>query len=105
MRFLALLALICAAMTPSLPAAAAQPIQVMVLGAYPFANPGQDLANVKVDDMLAPQRQAELAKLADELAAWKPTKIMVESAGAGGGGRGGGGGLTRASGRFGVNFV
>ena len=50
----------------------------MVLGAYHFGNPGQDLANVKVDDVLAPQRQAELAALTEALATWKPTKIMVE---------------------------
>ena len=77
MRLYALLALACAALSCALPASA-KPVEVMVLGAYHFANPGKDLANVKVDDVLAPKRQAELAAVADALAAWKPTKIMVE---------------------------
>lgn len=78
MRLLTRLFLALAAMITAIPATAAPPVQVMVLGAYHFGNPGQDLANVKVDDVLAPQRQAELAALADALATWKPTKIMVE---------------------------
>jgi len=81
MRLPALLLLALAAMIPALPAAAEptpSPVQVMVLGAYHFDNPGLDLNNVKVDDVLASTRQAELAALTQSLAAWKPTRIMVE---------------------------
>ena len=55
-----------------------EPVQVMVLGTYHFDNPGLDLANVKADDVLKPQRQKELKALADALAEFKPTKIVVE---------------------------
>jgi hypothetical protein len=62
-------------------AAASPPVlevEVMVLGTYHFANPGLDLANVKADDVLKPQRQKELEALAAALAEFKPTKIVVE---------------------------
>lgn len=58
--------------------AAAEPVEVMVLGLYHFANPGRDVVNPQVDDMLAPRRQAELDALARSLARWQPTKIAVE---------------------------
>lgn len=54
------------------------PIEVMVLGTYHMANPGLDLANVKSDDVLKPQRQKELEALAAALAEFQPTKIVVE---------------------------
>lgn len=62
------------------PAAATepQPVDVMVLGTYHLANPGRDLNNVAADDVTTPKRQAELDALADALAAYRPTKIMVE---------------------------
>lgn len=60
-------------------AQAAEPIEVMVLGTYHFGNPGRDLNNVRADDMTEAGRQAELQALADALAAYRPTKIMVES--------------------------
>lgn len=56
----------------------AAPVDVMVLGTYHFDNPGLDLANVKADDVLKPQRQKELEALAAALTEFKPTKIMVE---------------------------
>lgn len=53
-------------------------VQVMVLGTYHFDNPGLDLANVKADDVLKPERQKELDALATALAEFRPTRIMVE---------------------------
>jgi hypothetical protein len=53
-------------------------VEVMVLGTYHMNNPGLDLANVKADDVLKPQRQKELEALAAALADFKPTKIVVE---------------------------
>lgn len=54
-------------------------IEVMLLGTYHFANPGQDAVNAKIDDMLAPKRQAELEDLATRLARWQPQQIAVEA--------------------------
>jgi hypothetical protein len=55
------------------------PIQVMVLGTYHFDNPGQDLHNMKVDSVLTPAKQSELADVASRLAKFNPTKIAVEA--------------------------
>lgn len=54
------------------------PIEVMIVGTYHMDNPGLDLANVKADDVLKPQRQKELEALAAAFAEFKPTKIVVE---------------------------
>src|SRR5438094_3468091 len=54
-------------------------IQVMVLGTYHFDNPGQDLHNMKVDSVLTPAKQAELADVASRLAKFNPMKIAVEA--------------------------
>ena len=51
----------------------------MVLGTYHFDNPGQDLHNMKVDSVLTPAKQAELADVASRLAKFNPTKIAVEA--------------------------
>jgi hypothetical protein len=59
-------------------AGAAEPIDVMVVGTYHMDNPGLDLANVKADDVLRPQRQKELEALSAALAQFRPTKIVVE---------------------------
>jgi hypothetical protein len=68
------------AMSPAARAEEApRPIEVMVLGSYHMDNPGLDIAKVTVDDVTTPQRQRELAALADALAAWKPTKVLVEA--------------------------
>lgn len=62
------------------PNAAAEPVQVMVLGTWHFDNPGRDLNNVRADDVLVPRRQRELERVAEALARFRPTKIMVERA-------------------------
>lgn len=62
-------------------ASTAQPatdVEVMVLGTYHMNNPGLDLANMKADDVLKPERQKELEALAAALAEFRPTKIVVE---------------------------
>lgn len=65
----------------SMPALAEETPQteVMVLGSYHFANPGRDVANMEVDDVLVPKRQAEIDAVVKAIAAWKPDKILVES--------------------------
>ena len=52
--------------------------EVLVLGAYHFDNPGRDVAQVTVADILSPEKQAEVAAVADALAAFRPTKVVVE---------------------------
>jgi hypothetical protein len=54
------------------------PVRVMVLGTYHFGNPGRAKVNVVADDVTTPRRQRELAALADAIAAFRPTRVMVE---------------------------
>ena len=59
-------------------AAGNAPVEVMILGTFHMANPGHDLHNQKVPDVLAQEQQAQLARIAAGLAAFKPTRIDVE---------------------------
>ncbi|NBB93919.1 MAG: hypothetical protein GVY32_12220, partial [Gammaproteobacteria bacterium] len=69
--------LLAAFMAPAL--VHARDVQVMVLGTYHLASPGQDLHNVEVDDVTAAARQKELEAIADALAAFAPDRIAVEA--------------------------
>ena len=60
---------------PARPAARAE---VLVLGVYHMASPGKDIFNMKIDDVLAPKRQAEIAQLIEVLKKFHPTKVAVE---------------------------
>jgi hypothetical protein len=51
---------------------------IALLGAYHFANPGQDQFNVKSDNVLTEKRQKELDNLVKELARFKPTHVALE---------------------------
>jgi hypothetical protein len=57
---------------------AAQPITVMVVGVFHMSNPGHDLHNRKVDDVLEPKRQREIEAVTAALSRFRPTKIGVE---------------------------
>ena len=57
---------------------AEKPVQVMVVAAWHFDNPGADLVNVKADDVLVPKRQRELEEVTARLARFRPTKVAVE---------------------------
>jgi Family of unknown function (DUF5694) len=61
------------------PAEKPEPVRVLILGTYHFGNPGQDLHNMKVDDVRTPAKQAELADVATRLARFNPNKIAVEA--------------------------
>lgn len=52
--------------------------EVLVLGVYHMANPGNDIFNTKADDVLAPKRQAEIAQVIAALKKFQPTKIALE---------------------------
>lgn len=59
-----------------------EPVRVLLVGSYHFANPGNDVNNVVVDDVLTPARQAELQRIAASLASFAPTVVAVERQGA-----------------------
>jgi hypothetical protein len=58
--------------------AADAPTQVMILGTIHMDNPGLDLHNTKVGDVLQPNFQAQIARVTDALASFKPTAVHVE---------------------------
>lgn len=80
LRFRFSLATLCCAAALSVATAETPPppAQVMVIGTFHFANPGLDLVNSKVDDVLEPQRQTELAALTGAIAEFDPTFVAVE---------------------------
>jgi len=53
-------------------------ISVMVVGDFHMSNPGRDMHNVQVDDVLAPKRQAEIAAAVAALARFRPTEVDAE---------------------------
>lgn len=53
--------------------------EVLVLGVYHMSNPGRDLFNTQADDVLSPERQAQIAEVITVLEQFRPTKIAVEA--------------------------
>ena len=53
--------------------------EVLIVGTFHMANPGRDLANTQVDDVLSPRRQAEIAQVIAALKRFAPTRIAVEA--------------------------
>lgn len=53
-------------------------VQVMLLGTYHMASPGQDGVQSRVDDVLSPEHQAELARLSRQLGSFAPDLVAVE---------------------------
>lgn len=53
--------------------------EIMVLGTYHMSNPGRDIYNMQADDVLAPQRQQEIAQMMEVLKKFHPTKIAIEA--------------------------
>jgi hypothetical protein len=52
--------------------------EILVLGTYHMANPGRDIFNTQVDDVLSQKRQGEMAQLVAVLERFRPTKVAVE---------------------------
>ena len=50
----------------------------MIVGDFHMANPGHDLHNVTVDDMLSPRRQSEIAAVDRALGGFRPTVVAAE---------------------------
>jgi len=53
--------------------------EIMILGTFHMGNPGRDVHNLEVDDVLSPTRQREIAELIEVLRRYRPTKIAVEA--------------------------
>ena len=51
----------------------------MILGVYHFDNPGLDLVKGRTVDHLSEAKQAEIAEVLDALAAFAPTRIVLEA--------------------------
>ena len=50
---------------------------VMILGSTFFTNPGINVFNTRMDDVLAPKRQSEMEQLVTQIKAFNPTKIAI----------------------------
>jgi hypothetical protein len=59
-------------------APAAPPVEVMILGTYHLANPGQDVHNAEIADVTSDRYQRQLAAVSNDLAAFAPTRVAVE---------------------------
>ncbi len=55
-----------------------QRAQVMIVGSYHMHNPGADVFNMEVDDVLQPNKQAEIRTVVDQLKQFQPTMIALE---------------------------
>ncbi|WP_156818930.1 DUF5694 domain-containing protein [Sphingomonas sp. Mn802worker] len=51
---------------------------LLVLGSGHFDNPGADIANVRVENILTPDRQREIEAVVDRLARFRPNHVAVE---------------------------
>jgi hypothetical protein len=51
---------------------------LLIVGTPHFANPGRDINNVRVADVMTPERQSEIEAIVERLAAFRPTHVAVE---------------------------
>lgn len=51
---------------------------LLIVGVPHFDNPGQDIVNVQVADVLTPERQREIEAIVERLVAFRPTRVAVE---------------------------
>ena len=61
-----------------LPAVASAKPALLIVGTPHFGNPARDVANVRVPDVLSPERQREIEALVERLAAFRPTRVAIE---------------------------
>lgn len=79
MKAKVILAALAAALLFAPPAVAEDaPVSVMIVGLFHMSNPGHDIHNVQVDDVLQPKYQTQIAAVVDGLAPFKPTAVAVE---------------------------
>jgi hypothetical protein len=75
-NLIAFVALVCAAM--AVPAAEPSKPALLIVGTPHFGNPGRDMVNSRVADVMTPERQKEIEAIVESLAAFKPTHVAVE---------------------------
>lgn len=51
---------------------------LLIVGTPHFGNPGRDVVNIRVPDVLSPERQREIEAVVERLAAFRPTRVAVE---------------------------
>jgi hypothetical protein len=73
-----LAALCCAGSVLAATAQTAVPARVMLIGLWHFDNPGLDAVKVKPIDVMRPAEQKYLQDLTVQLAAFKPTRVLLE---------------------------
>ena len=78
-RGLMLVLLALATMAPAAGAAQTTRAEILILGTFHMANPGNDVHNMTADDVLSDQRQREMTELIDVLKRFRPTRIAVEA--------------------------
>jgi Family of unknown function (DUF5694) len=55
-----------------------KPTEILVIGTYHFNNPGMDVAQYKVLDIMGAKPQKQLEEISTAIAKFKPTKIFTE---------------------------
>ena len=55
-----------------------KPTEILVIGTYHFNNPGLDVAQYKVLDIMGEKPQKQLEEISSAIAKFKPTKIFTE---------------------------
>lgn len=76
-RWIALIGVMLVAAAPAQAADAPKPA-LLIVGVPHFGNPGRDTVNVRVPDVLTPERQREIEAIVARLAAFRPTRVAVE---------------------------
>ena len=76
---LTLIALVGHPVAAQIPSRPADPAQVMVLGTWHFENPGLDVVQTEIADVLEPDHQAEIEAIVAALARFRPTAVLVEA--------------------------
>ncbi|MHB1313200.1 MAG: DUF5694 domain-containing protein [Gemmatimonadaceae bacterium] len=59
---------------------AAPRAEFLFIGSFHMGNPGRDVHNTRVDDVLSAKRQREIAEVARLIERYRPTKVMIEAA-------------------------
>ena len=60
------------------PPAPLKPVEVMIVGGFHMSNPGHDMHDAQIPDVLTPRYQAQIAAVDDALARFKPTLVAAE---------------------------
>lgn len=70
--------LLLALITFNLSSAQTKKRQILLIGTFHFANPGNDIAKIKTFDVMSEKSQKELESISDKIKKFGPDKIFVE---------------------------